>query len=554
MKRFVIIALLICLLIVSPALAVTTATLQDIGSEVYVVGGGAVIRNMTGGNTYIKEQGTWATNAVGEQMQYAGATCMAGEWQEGVDTISVKLYDSAFTQLDYKYVARSATTSPARIEVKISGGTAHYYNNGIEITNTSGLSINPTYIGFGSGIAASYWDDFQWGVDAGGKANVIGVPASNLFIVKDMINPAASGLAHIGNGTVVQANAFPITFGQGGNAIPPDAFPNANINLVNYATGAVYSSEQTQGYQSGVRNIPLAALFASSAPSGLYAVTIQGTGQYSEPFFYGSTGSSVAFDKDSYSSGDSASVSYSVSAGYWDTATYSYSLVVQDVFGNIIQTFPATTQTGTKSFSWTTSNPHGVYYALLKATKISDGVVTGIGFDSCDLTGYISFAGYANNAEDATVLTGVDIRIGQGAIWSNSTSTASGYTTSGIGFLTGSLTQINATRAGYEQYTYSFTPLAAKTIPLNITMKKIPLTISGIAIEGVVRDRQYGRPIPSVSVNVYNNSLVENYVVVTNNAGYYIKPSLTLNAIYLVNGSRSGYATTIPVSLAVTGS
>ena len=84
--------------------------------------------------------------------------------------------------------------------------------------------------------------------------------------------------------------------------------------------------------------------------------------------------------------------------------------------------------------------------------------------------------------------------------------------------------------------------MAAGNIPLNITLLSTTPAHTGVSIGGIVRDNQYGNPVTSATVNVYNTSTSESYNNVTNIAGYYLVNNLVGNRLYNVSSTKSGYS------------
>jgi hypothetical protein len=257
---------------------------------------------------------------------------------------------------------------------------------------------------------------------------------------------------------------------------------------------------------------------------GLYAITIPGSGAYSNQIWYKSNGASVAWSSKTYSMQDVGSIITIVAAGdYWDTSTYAYSLGVMDVYGGWHGTNTSiTTQTATVSHSWDagTDSP-GVYYAVLTATSRSTGVEYIIGFDYTELSSYVNFNGWVNNAQNGTVISGANVSMTQDGTVCNTLSAADGnYTCSG--FSTGATWYVNATAADFRQYTFNTTPLAAKGVALNISLEPILPVLSGLAVGGCDRDTTYGRPIKDALVTVRNTTTGLYCYKTTSFTGWYL--------------------------------
>ncbi len=464
-------------------------------------------------------------NSAAYQTTYAAATKVTGLNPTGT-TIRIQLMDSSFNQL--------ATWNPdnyqtlGRYELKMVGGTPYYYVNG-NIANTgSPIAQNPSYVGFcemGAGTTSGVgWDDFVYG----GSENryVFGLPESDnemYVILKDITNPSAAGLAFGSNGTVVNSNYMVGTWSRGNDTTP---LANESIQLVNYVTGTVYETAYTGNAFTGSHSFDILTNVINNpnAPQGLYAITIPGSGAYSNQIWYKSNGASVAWSSKTYSMQDTGSIITVVaSGGYWDTSTYSYSLGVMDVYGQWHGTNTSiTTQTSTVTHSWNsdTDSP-GVYYAVLTATSRSTGVSYILGYDYTTLSSYANFAGTVHDAQSGLPISGAFVNFTQDGFSANSTTIADGNYTAN-GFSTGSNLTVSASASSYIPYNYSFIPLAAKGAALNISLVPSTPTFTGLAIGGVDRDTTYGRPIGSATVTVRNTTTGETYQKTTSMTGWYL--------------------------------
>jgi len=494
---------------------------------------------------------------------YAAATYL-GTTQTLFFDVSIVLLDSSKNVL---YAFSESTTFPpasSRYEVKISGGIPKIYRNGAVIATGGVIAQNPSYIGFGSASrgngGANYWDDYVYG--SAENKYVFGVSESDdeLFIIlSDITNPSAAGLAFGSNGTVVNSNYMIGTWSRGNASTP---LTNESINLVYYPTGQIVETTYTGDAFSGSHSFDILTNVINNpnAPMGLYAITIPGSGAYSNQIWYKSNGASVAWSSKTYSMQDSGTIITTIlSGGYYDTSTYTYSLGVMDVYGQYHGANTSiTTQTSTVTHTWNsdTDSP-GVYYAVLTATSRSTGVSYILGYDYTTLSSYVNFAGYVHNAETQAVISGANVSMTQDGTACNTLSAADGnYTCSG--FSTGAIWYVNATATGFRQYTFNATPLAAKGVALNITLVPSSPTTSGIAIGGVNRDTTYGRPIGGVIDYITNSTYSESYNATANSVGYYVLDEsdgvyLTNGRLYQIIGAKLGYSNSTIYSLTVVG-
>ena len=484
---------------------------------------------------------------------YAAATgmnCVGGP--TGFEGII--LYDSTPTAI---YSWQTLTPPCGRYEVEVVGGTAHFYKNGAHVGNSSPLSVNPSYIGFGSYLNAyiatnAVYDDFVYGETE--NKYVFGNPISEEYVLKkDFITPAATGLYFSNNNTLISSNNMTSTWSKGNITYTG----NETVVLQNVDTGVIYATRYTSLSSYGSVSWALVdEIFNSGAPYGRYYVTIPGTGATSEEIWYLGSGATITFDKSSYAGQDIATLTYNIDGAYWDTSTYSYS--IDAVSGTTCATMHSeaiSAASGTSSYTFTSTDPLGVYYGIVKATKHSDSSVIWMNYDYAELTAYVTIAGYVNDAETQLPISGAVVNITQNSITGSATTIADGNY-SLTNYLAGTALSINATASGYSQYYVQFSPLSAKTINLNITLNSTTPAYSGLGIGGIVREGifsagtitgGYGRPIQGATVIIKNTSNGESYTKTTSMTGWYLCDEgatcfLTSKRPYDVWGEKPGYS------------
>jgi hypothetical protein len=166
-------------------------------------------------------------------------------------------------------------------------------------------------------------------------------------------------------------------------------------------------------------------------------------------------------------------------------------------------------------------------------------------YAAAQVTGYSYISGYVMDAQIGSVLPNATVNVTQGTATETEISSATGAYTMNTGWLTGGSLTVFANKTGYGNDTRSFSPLAAGNIPLNITLPSNSITYAGAAIDGIIHDNQYGNPVSSATVNVYNTSTSESYSTTTNIAGFYIVNNLVGNRLYNITSTKTGYS---PVS------
>jgi len=530
----------------------TVGYLNNIGCYGTGTGTCTWVQSAVGGNSYIDTTAQLYNyhgfrNLYPSQTTYAAATLLSSTVYFGVS-----LYDASGTPIYQNNIGNFGTVSPVRVEVQVTGGKAYIYENGILAVTSGTLTTNPSYIMFGpasDGTTTSF-DDFIYGSSE--NRYIFGNPESNVYILKrDMINTAATGLA-FANGTVVNSNNMTTTWGRSNITYAG----NETIVLENVDTGTIYGTRYTGTASAGTVSWALAdEIFNSGAPYGRYYVTIPGSNSYSEEIWYLGSGATISFNQNTYSQQDLATMTYSIDGAYWDTSTYSYSIdVISGTTGSTVHSQAITASSGTDTYTFTSTDPQGVYYAVVKATPNAGGDAIWMNYDYATLSAYLTLTGYVNN-ETAMVLSGANVNITQNSVVTSQITTADGNYTA-TGFLTGSPVVINVTKSGYHQYYVQFTPMVAKSIPLNITLNSTTPSYTGLGIGGVIRDgifdgttitKGYGRPIQSATAHARNTTFGDSCTNVSNMAGWYKFDEsngciLTSGRLYNVWSEKTGYS------------
>jgi hypothetical protein len=565
MKRLLLaLVMVLCLLVCSVgAMSLNYQDASDLDSMACYGTGGttcAWTHSTTGGNSYVTVQDAVASknyymiNKYPSATTYAAATLLGGTAESGFAHYSLILYDGSHTQLYKANLANTGVTG--RFEVMMVGGVAKIYKNGI-LQETSVAISNPSYVGFGvesEGVATygiAEWDDFVYG--ASENTYVFGGPESDAYILKkDFVNPAATGL-YTANGTVsISSSNMTSTWGKSNIT----STGNQTIVLENVDTGTIYGTRYTNLASAGSVSWALAdEIFNGGAPYGRYYVTIPGTGAYSEEIWYLGSGATISFDKSTYNADSIATMTYTIDGAYWDTSTYSYSVdIISGTTGATMQSTAISASSGTATYTFTSTDPLGVYYGIVKATKLSDRTVIWMNYDYSELTAFVTIAGYVNDAESQLPISGAVVNITQNSITGTTTTIADGNY-SLTNYLAGTPLSINATAAGYSQYYVSFSPLSAKTIALNITLNSTTPAYTGLGIGGVAREGifsagtitgGYGRPIQGATVIIKNTSNGETYTKTTSMTGWYLCDEgascfLTTKRPYDVWGEKLGF-------------
>lgn len=470
-----------------------------------------------------------------------------------IPVLSFRLYDANNNAIG----SVMSTTGSGRAEIKISGGTPLIFINGVQNGSSSIISENPTSIRLSNansnpdGTSNVYLDNIIIGET---DHHITGSLPTNWSIQRDLINPAATGVYAWDSTTSewVLENSYHFY-------VDADKeYLNSETLSIRHSGGTVINATSLLPVHNLVEYdldqfLSTSTSVGTTVPDGQYSVSwdsMSPPNWFADTFWIMSNGGVVSWNHDRYSQGDTATIDYTMSAGYFDLTTYTYALVIQDMYGSVKETIPINQQTGTESVTLTSSTyPSMVYNVLLQATTISDSSVHIMNYDGMEVTGYISFVGTVMDAETTLPISGAYVNVSQGTTTTNTSSLSSGEWNSTGNFLTGTVIRINATATGYDTYTNSFIPQIAKTIPLNISMMPLTKLCTGVCIGGIVNESVYHNPIPGATYHVRNGT---EFTATTNIAGYARVDSLSNGVLYDVWSTKTGFAnSTITQKLAV---
>jgi hypothetical protein len=550
MKR--IIFTLVCIALIVGAAQATKLTFQQSSdfSQQIVCGGGNCqwVHNASGGNSYVTAQG--GTNYIRNSpppmpMTYSAVT-METDWDV------VNLYDSSMTPM-WAYTVAGTSGSCYRIEMYMVGGQAYIYRDGTLIQTSSILPQNPSYVGWSSsgntvcnnvpGISGAGLDDMVFGTTE--SRYVFGMPESGYFIMKDLINPGASGFYRVnqtnptGPPDLITSNVFSTSFGKnsGTNETVVLTSPTGGTQLT-YSTGGTYWGQIAWNLTS----------FFNTAPYGLYYTTINP--QLNSPGYsvssyipYIGNGASISFDANQYAPEKVATLTAIVSDSYYNTTAYSYHMVITDSSMTTKTDQPvvltsASPHTGNITYTFQATDPDGLYYGEIFATKKSDGSDVLMNYATTSLTSILTVDGYIFNAQTAAIIPNVTVNITQGASTDTNLSSLAGFYSSSSGFTANAPTTINASKVGYESYQTMFTPQYGGELMINITLMPSNPAYSGVALGGIARYLPYNRTIDGATITV-NNTPAGNFIVTTNSVGYYVINDMPANYVWNVWGSKS---------------
>jgi hypothetical protein len=551
MKRLLLILALLLMVGGVQGLSLTFQQPEDFAAQVACTGTCTWVQNTTGGNSMVEV--AWGDTIQSQTplaMAYSAATCV------DCNAAFAKLYDSAGNLLYSD--GCGATHSYTRAEVKMVGGQAYIYTDGVTCTNSGVLAVNPSYVGWaGAYGAGKFIDDIIWG--SAESKYIFGMPENGYFLMKDILNPAAAGFYRVnqtdptGEPTLINSYSMASTFGKGsGDNEVVEMWSQSGGTKQYYSTGTAYAG---QIYWN------LSALFASDMQYGLVQTTIHdqvpSTGfpyVVSRTIPYVGSGANIQFDKNSYAVGETATLSVAMSPSYYAVVTSPH-VVIRDIWGTVIYNQPitltlSTDYVGTATYTWTTSEAEGVYIGSIEATYSGNNVM--MGYATADLNNNLIVNGFVKSAETTSGISGATVNITQGITVNTVTSGVDGnYTSTATSFIANTPTTLAAAMTGYDSYTTTFTPLYGGAISINITLMPTTPTFSGVALGGIARTPPYNRTIDSATITITNANAT--YTVTTNSAGYYIKNNMRANEWWNIWGSKTGFGNSTTYNKLVVG-
>ena len=365
--------------------------------------------------------------------------------------------------------------------------------------------------------------------------HVITTFPNNWSLVKDLINPASTGLYSYDVSTgmydiIRNSNTFYIladTDSQAGLGNEQLIIEDNEGNIVNTTT--LNSATPSHLISYDINQF----LTAANGHYGQFSIHFANSSVYTYFSVIGN-GASVSLDKSQYTVGDTMTATYTITPSYWQTSTYTYTMkFISATDGSTLATNVIQSSTGTSTYTLKATNTPGVVYAALIATPITPAQSAGVWMNYAYATfqQYSTFMGYANNAQNGTVISGAALTMTQSGITYSTTTGATGnYSTAGTQFVSGTPLQINATMAGYFPYNVTITPASVTTILMNISLNSTSPVYTGEGIAGVIRDgifsagvitSGYGRPIQGATIYLVNASAGTSCTNVSTMTGWY---------------------------------
>ena len=251
---------------------------------------------------------------------------------------------------------------------------------------------------------------------------------------------------------------------------------------------------------------------------GLYIFELTADGQLMDyDYLYyippGET-SSLAFDKETYVTGETATITYDIANP--DFSSHNYYIKILDIYGNEKKKWHITKESGSVTFN-TNELDAGTYYAVLM--QYSEPV--DLAYDMMQIEERVDIEGVSYDAKSESVLGGVNVNALQGTVWHNTTTnTTTGYYNL-TDFVVDEAIQMSASKANYTHNNFSFTPLQNGLYEINLYL--LPdashINITPPAVVGIVSEYPFHQAISNATVNIWKEGWNSN--TTTNSMGYF---------------------------------
>ncbi len=437
------------------------------------------------------------------------------------------------------------STPNARIELKKIGNTWKTYNNGFFMGNMLTTVEDAYYVlvyPYSSPV-----DNLVTG-DSGTNPYVIGTVPAGWYVRKDMLSPLTKGLYN-DTGSLIS------TFYHADWGVPSMDLGTYTITTKHLISGATINSTT---WTAGLNNWSVGGLAGnvsyniddilvnSAAPYGIYEIRLTSPtiGLVDTDYlYYIATGADIEWDRETYSAGDDAVITTTVSAAYWDTANYDYEGRIYDLYGTLKDSWAITSDVDTETVSLVGYDT-GDYVATIVATHTS-GTEYWMDYDIATISAKATITGCCINAYTGSVVKAASVNMLQGGSWFNTSTDGTGiYNVTDLDY--GLEIGINATKSGFNFTAFDFTPPAAATYHFNLSF--IPNYVANhTALMGVVYEDWSHNIIPGATVYISNNTWTGTSTTASS-SGFYKFDSLCAGQTYRINSTASGYDDSIDYS------
>ena len=428
-----------------------------------------------------------------------------------------------------------------RNTLRRTGTTWEYYVNGVYQGDAGTVVTSAYYFQLFIGVTDTYIIDNIIVGDS--EPNIIGGLPLNWYIKRDMITPSLKGVIN-NTGNAMSTNTFHANWMVDSSGSYTISIENVGTGFVANTTSWTAAADWSRGWAGNNTYTIQDVFIGTSAPYGYYALRLKEGGSTldSSYFWYLASGATIAWDKDIYGIGDVATITTDVSSGYWDTSTYAYTGKIIDLYGVTQDTWTINSQTMDHTVDLT-SYPVGDYYAVIVAS--SGGTDYYMAFDIATINDKVNILGHTVNAYTGGVVPLASVSFIRGGTFHNSVSSAAG-SFSETGLLWGLEIGVNATKTDFNFTPFKFTPPAAGTYTLNLSL--LPDYIpNSTAIAGVVYEDWSHNAIPGATVWISNSTWTGTSTTATS-MGFYMFDGLAAGESYLINATAAGYAQSVDYS------
>ena len=236
--------------------------------------------------------------------------------------------------------------------------------------------------------------------------------------------------------------------------------------------------------------------------------------------------SSLTFDKETYASGETATITYDIANP--DFSSHNYYIKILDIYGNERKKWHITKKSGSVTFN-TNELGKGIYYAVL--VRYSEPLE--LAYDVAQIEEKVSIEGVSYDAKSESVLGAVNVNASQGTVWHNTTTdTTTGYYNL-TDFIVDETIQMNASKTNYTHNNFSFTPLQSGLYEINLFLlpDEAHINVTAPAIVGLTQLYPFHQNISYATVNIWNETW--NASTTTNSMGYFAFENLSPGTYYL---------------------
>ena len=429
-----------------------------------------------------------------------------------------------------------------RQELIIQDGGLYVRTNGVDKGLKDTCAKTPSYIGIevGGGSGGFFGDWIIDDVSTTGYISGIGTESVSHTLTEFNLNP-----------TNISYGIYTFPFA--------DYTSSSFRNVIQKYNGSapttlqittIKNTSQTGVYHGFTNYIRDVQLTSNDTNYGLYLSYLQKNNiTVAQDYFMlvpPGTPSTITFEDSTIIIGTDEQISYTIDS--YDASLYNYYI---KVYGTSEILYSQTVTAASGVVNWdTTGNNVGIVYGVIVRTDKTAGNNVELAYTIATLSENLMIKGYTYDAQNESILGGVNINFSQGSIWYNTTSNSTTGYYELIDLLVDIPINVNASKVNYSHDNFSFTPLASQIYNINLYLVNNTPTINGTAIGGLVYNYPYHQAIPSATVNIYNatwNNVTTSSLI----TGWYLFNNLTNDTYYNINATKTGYLPSVTYNKSV---